>query len=140
MATTKKTTTKRKRRKKRHYITGTHKSPKCNELINYRSSWEYIVCLHLDNDPNVISYEYEKMRIPYVSNRKYMKIRHYTPDFVVLYSDGRKVIIEVKPKSRLNNLKVVKKAEATRYWAKANNIEYVFWTEDIIKEIKKLLG
>jgi len=130
---------KTKSKKKRRYKTGSYKALKCKEVIKYRSSWELIVARFLDLDHNVEKFEYENMKIPYVSNRKTMRIRYYIPDFFIHYTDGKKVIVEVKPSNKLNHVKVVKKAEAIRYWAKANNIEYVFWTEQTIKELKKLL-
>lgn len=128
---------KRRKRKKR-YLTGTHKSVKCDTPIKYRSSWEKAACLYLDNDPRVLRYHYESVKIPYVSNKKTGKVLNYIPDFIVEYSDGTKVIVEIKREDKLNNAVVLKKAEAARIWAEKEKMSYVFWTQKVILPLKKL--
>ena len=128
-----------KRKRKSHYITGTHHSPKCPTPINYRSSWELTVAQYLDQSPDVISYEYESVNIRYAVAGKY---RTYTPDFIVLYKSGKKVIVEVKREDKLTDRKVVAKAIATRKWLKENKlVDYVyeFWTNAVIEGFRKLL-
>ena len=105
----KKKTSKKRRKKKRGYITGTYISTKCKNPIKYRSSWELYVCKHLDEDQNVLNYDYEPYKIPYLSNVSSKKFRNYIPDFVVNYIDGSQKIIEVKRTSALNNSIVLKK-------------------------------
>jgi len=132
------TKTKRKKRK-RHYITGTHHSPKCSTPINYRSSWELTVAQYLDQNPDVLSYEYESINIRYAVAGRY---RTYTPDFLVLYKTGKKVIVEVKRADKLTDRKVIAKATATRKWLKENKLEdyeYQFWTDAVIEGYRKLL-
>ncbi len=150
MAAKKKTTTTKKkrvrkvRRRKRRkaggrYHTGLHSSAKCmNSPMKYRSGWELTVAKHLDEDPLVLHYEYEAIKIPYISNVQRGTIRNYLPDFLVTYTDGRKVLIEVKRISALNQLIVQKKAHAARTWAHKNNAEYAFWTDPIIKTLQKI--
>lgn len=143
---TTKTPTKRKRRTRKgkrqtHYITGTHISPKCPRPVVYRSSWELYVCKHLDEDQQVLSYDYEPYKIAYTSNARSGRVRFYIPDFVVNYADGSQKIIEVKRNSALNNITVVKKAEAARRWCesltkKGRLTTYEFWTETIIFPIR----
>ena len=140
----KKKTSKKRRKKKGGYITGTYISTKCKNPIKYRSSWELYVCKHLDEDQNVLNYDYEPYKIPYLSNVSSKKIRNYIPDFVVNYIDGSQKIIEVKRTSALNNSIVLKKAEAAKKWCENLTIEtkkevtYHFWTEAIIFPIKKM--
>ena len=140
MPTAKKpTTTKKRRKRKRHYITGTHHSPKCPTPIKYRSGWELTVALYLDQSPEVISYEYESINIRYAVAGKY---RTYTPDFIVLYKSGKKVIVEVKRADKLTDRKVIAKATATRKWLKENKLDdyvYEFWTNAVIEGFRKLL-
>ena len=124
MPPTKKKPVKKRRKRKRHYITGTHHSPKCPTPINYRSGWEYTVALYLDQDPNVVSYEYESINIRYAIAGRY---RTYTPDFLILYKDGKKVIAEIV---------------ATRKWLKENKLEdydYQFWTNAVVEGFRKYL-
>lgn len=128
-----------RRKRKRHYITGTHHSPKCPTPINYRSSWELTVAQYLDQCPDVVAYQYESFVIRYAVAGRY---RNYYPDFLVLYKSGKKVIVEVKREDKLTDRKVVAKAIATRKWLKENKlVDYVyeFWTDSAIEGFRKLL-
>lgn len=137
---TPKRTYKKKTRRKRkgRYKTGIYRSKKCILPIKYRSSWEKEVCKFLDADPNVLEYGYECVSIPYISNLRTKKVRLYFPDFLVTYVNGTKKLIEVKRKDKLNDPKVLKKAEAAREWSKKQGIEYEFWTNQTILAIKKI--
>jgi len=119
-------------------MTGIHKSPKCpSGPFKYRSSWELATARYFDENPLVVSYEYESIKIPYISNKKSGKIRSYIPDFLVTFLGGRKVLVEVKRISALNQLKVRQKAQAARIWAAQNKMVYEFYTDDIIKAFKE---
>lgn len=138
MAAVKKAPKKRKRKRKGGYKRGVYQATKCVEPIKYRSSWELIVAKYLDSDPNVEKFEYESLKIPYLSNKNTKKMRNYIPDFFVHYADGKKLLIEVKPIKRLGQLLVIKKSEAAKLWGLNNGVGYVFWTEQMIKVLKKL--
>ena len=125
---------KRKRKRKGHYIRGSYTSPLAGEC-KYRSGWELKVMVHLDADPNVETWSYEKTVIEYVSNVRTKKIRKYYPDFLVKYKDGRVELLEVKPKRKLEQLTVRKKAEAAREWCKVNGLTYKILTEVELKEL-----
>jgi len=131
------TVIKKKRRRKSRYKTGIHKSPKCTTPINYRSSWEYTICLYLDDDPEVVSYSYESIKIPYIANKKSGRLRNYYPDFLVHYANGKTLLVEVKRQNQLNNLKVIKKAEAGKLWASQNKAEYRFWSDKMVLPLKR---
>lgn len=127
-----------KRTRKSHYITGIHLSVKCTTPIHYRSSWELAVCRFLDASDNVEAYAYEAVAIPYyysAKNTKRPKMRLYYPDFCVKYTNGKKLLIEVKRSDKLNGVIVQCKAKAAVEWSKTNNYEYQFWTDSIIKSI-----
>lgn len=128
----------RRRKKRRHYKTGIHNSPKCSSPIHYRSGWELTVAQTLDNNPDVISYEYESLQIPYVVAGK----RHdYCPDFIIAYKSGKRVIVEVKRQDKLSNRVVVAKAVAARRWIteQNNGWTYEIWTDAVVEAFKKLL-
>lgn len=134
----KKSTSKRKpRKKKKRYKTGLHKSPKCLNEMKYRSGWELTTALQLDNDDDVVSYEYEPIAIEYVSNIRSGRVRKYFPDFLIRYKDGKVVLVEVKRLNQLNNVTVQKKAKAAEQWCKKNNAKYEFWTDKMIKAFQK---
>ena len=135
------TVTKKKRkggrRRRRHYITGTYNSTKCTSgPINYRSSWELSVAQYLDLDTTVATYQYEALQVPYLFRGK---THTYYPDFIVQYNNGKKVVIEVKRKDKLLDLKVVAKQKAVKVWCASNGYEYVFWTNLMIEAIRKSL-
>jgi hypothetical protein len=128
------------RRKKGRYKTGIHKSPKCLNEMKYRSGWELVVAIYLDEDDKVDSYAYEPIAIEYISNVRSGKVRRYYPDFLVNYKDGTRILVEVKRLNQLNNLIVQKKAKAAEEWCKKQNqkTEYQFWTDQIVKSLKKI--
>lgn len=90
---------------------------------------------HLDSNPNVETWSYEKIVIEYVSNLKTKKVRKYYPDFFVKYLDGMMEIIEVKPKRRLEQLTVKKKTEAAKQWCSEHGMTYKVLTEIELKDI-----
>ena len=129
---------KRKTGRTSHYITGTYNAKKCKRPVEYRSSWELIVAKHLDDDDTVESFEYETIVIPYITSKTSMRIRKYIPDFIVKYCDGRVVIVEVKRHSALTQRTIIAKADAAREYAAKKGWEYVFWTDKLVMELKKV--
>jgi hypothetical protein len=71
--------------------------------IKYRSSWELTVCQFFDDNPNILEWASEPLRIPYFNPMKNKKTT-YVPDFLVVYrdknGDKRIELVEVKPKSQ----------------------------------------
>jgi hypothetical protein len=129
----------KKKHKKRHYKTGIHHSDKCaNGPVKYRSGWELTVCVQLDNDPKVISYEYEPLQLEYVSNKRTQRKRIYIPDFLIVYCNKTKKLVEVKRKKQLNNKTVIKKAKVARLWCRENKAKYEFWTDKQIFAFQKI--
>ncbi len=68
----------------------------------YRSSWEAHFMRFCDNDPRVLQWSSESIRIPYINPLTGRNAMYY-PDFFVVYIDGANKqhgeIIEVKPAS-----------------------------------------
>jgi hypothetical protein len=128
------TATKKKRKKKRkgHYIRGTYHSPFAGPC-KYRSGWELKMMVHLDAHPDVETWSYEKVVIEYISNVRCMKVRKYYPDFLVRYKDGSSELIEVKPKRKLEQPTVRKKAQAARAWCEEHGMTYRMITEIELK-------
>ena len=61
-----------------------------------RSSWEYFFCNFLDESPMVDRWASEEVAIPYISPKDGRDHRYFI-DFFVVFKDGRKVFIEIKP-------------------------------------------
>ena len=91
--------------------------------------------LHLDSDPQVVVWTYEQTIIEYLSNIRTKKVRRYYPDFYVKYQDGREEILEVKPKRKLEQAVVKKKAEAARQWCSDRGMVYRILTEIELKDM-----
>jgi len=89
--------------------------------------------LWFDAEPSVASYGYETISIPYVSNVRSGKVRRYYPDFLVEFTDGKRVLVEVKPKKRLYQAEVRKKLDAAQEWCGAHGVTLQVITEDELK-------
>lgn len=64
--------------------------------ITYRSSWEKFIMKYFDYNKNVKTWSSEEIVIPYyypVDER----MHRYFPDFLIEFTNGKKVLIEVKP-------------------------------------------
>jgi hypothetical protein len=126
---------KRKRKKKGHYHRGEYISSKTGELCKYRSGWEEKFMVYLDSSPDVKSWTYEQTVIEYISNVRTKKVRRYYPDFYVKYQDDREEIIEVKPKRKLDQASIKKKAEAAELWCSDRRMTYRILTEIELKDM-----
>lgn len=88
-----------------------------------RSSYEQQAIALLENDPNVLSYEYEPR---FVSGG-----RHFVPDFLVRYKTGV-VLIEVKSRWVLGlpeNHSIVCRLRVARDYALSEGWEFQIWSE-----------
>lgn len=122
-------------------------------LPTYRSSWEYTFCSFCDNNPAVLEWTSEGMKIPY-KNPVSGKNTIYVPDFIIVYMDKNErkhtEMIEIKP-SKETTMETAKsmrdkymvainmaKWAAADNWCRANNIRFRVVTEyDIFKNIKR---
>lgn len=126
----------RKKRKKRgHYQRGEYTSTKTGQVCKHRSGWERKYMEWLDANPEVHSWSYELIAIEYTSNKKTGKVRKYYPDFSVTYVDGTHKLIEVKPKRKLDQAVIVKKAMAAVEWCRTHCMTYEIVTEVQLKEL-----
>ena len=117
-------------------------------LPNYRSSWEFTFMSFCDNNPAVINWVSEGVKIPYY-NPVSGKQTVYVPDFFINYVDKNgKVhaeIIEVKPlkqtslkeagrskHSQAHAVLNMAKWEAARAWAKQSGVFFRVVSENDI--------
>ena len=124
----------RKKKRKSHYHRGVYISPMAGEC-KYRSGWEQKYMVHLDSDSTIFTWSYEKLVIEYVSNARTKKIRKYYPDFYVEYNNGNKVVIEIKPKRKLDQAIIKKKIAAAEQWCLMHNAIYKILTEIELKDM-----
>lgn len=68
--------------------------------VRYMSSWEKSMHQFLDNNPNIIEWASEEIKIPYIKPTD-GKLHNYLPDYYIKYKNKRgqilQEIIEVKP-------------------------------------------
>lgn len=118
-----------------------------NKQPTYRSSWEYVFMQFCDQNPNVLQWASEAVRINY-KNPLTGKNTIYVPDFLITYGDAtgkqHAEVVEVKPKKEttLEGAKNIRdqasailnmaKWEAARAWCKAHGLTFRVVTEDMI--------
>lgn len=101
-------------------------STKNNKEILYRSSYELKAFEILEQDKNVLKYEYEKLRIKYFYNEIN---RIYIPDLLVYYRNDIIKVIEIKAEwATKTERNLIKCNEAMKY-CKKNNYLFEVWTE-----------
>ena len=114
--------------------------------IVYRSSWEKKFMLYCDRNPHIIQWASEEMFVPYLSPVD-KKIHRYFPDFIIKTSDGRKIMIEVKPaiqckppkprsrktkrylQEQLTFIKNISKWKSAKEYCDDNGLEFQIMTE-----------
>ena len=85
----------------------------------------------IDSDPSATSFEVEPVKIPYyLREGARQNLRHYIPDLIVTYDDGRKVMIEVKPRAFIDSAVNVAKFEAAREYCDWASMTFQVWTQD----------
>jgi len=119
--------------------------------INYRSALELNSFVFLDNNPFVLAWSSEEIKIPYMKPMTdgSFKPSIYVPDLYVEYMNKeknlKKVVLEIKPEKFLNKSKSKKrntalvenytyminmiKGDAAKKWCAARGIEYRFAIE-----------
>jgi len=122
-------------------------------LPSYRSSWEFTFMSFCDNNPAVLNWVSEGVKIPYF-NPVSGKQTIYVPDFLVVYIDANQrqhtELVEIKPskeatmesaRSYRDKLMVamnMAKWAAADSWCRANNMRFRVVTEfDIFKNQKR---
>ena len=105
---------------------GYYFSDKNNKFILYRSSYELKAFNLLEKDNNVLNYDYENIKIPYIYKDKF---HFYIPDLIINYKT-HKLMVEIKAKWALN-LEINKnKFKAAMKYCKSNNLEFAIWCEE----------
>lgn len=89
----------------------------------YDSDLERRMMEFLDGDPEVAIWQKRHgITIPWIDAQGR---RHaYSPDFLVQYADGRKVVIEVKNPELIESSQVRRKAEAAKRWCERRGMDY----------------
>lgn len=123
--------------KGKRYKSGSFISRKMQRRISYRSAYEYTFYSYLESSDDVIKYITEPVKIQYIDIDGLIK--YYIPDCLVLYSDGRMELCEVKPSEMLKAMNVKLKARAAIKYIKetGTNMIYRFVTEKDLFKMSK---
>lgn len=104
---------------------GYYDSVKSCVRVPYRSNLEHLAMQELDRLDQVISWDYEKIRVPYKRNgRDTITI----VDFLVV-TNNSKILIEVKGSYWLQDYELDGRLAAVREFAAANRLEFILWTD-----------
>jgi hypothetical protein len=97
------------------------------KTVYLRSSYESLFARALDADSDVVSWEYEPLRIPYVFEGS---VHNYVPDFMVTGDSGLLTLIEVKPECLVDVGKNLAKRRAAEAWCETNGVGLLIVTEN----------
>lgn len=118
--------------------------------IIYRSSWELAALKWADSNDNIKSYSSEEIVIPYYYEVD-KRTHRYFVDMFLEYVDGRKILVEIKPKKEtsipkkqgksknrymtesLTYIKNQNKWAAAHEYCKDRGWTFEIWTEDTLK-------
>jgi TnsA endonuclease N terminal len=78
---------------------GKFPSLKLKRMVHWESFHERDTILHLEYHPLVVNYQEQPSVEIYYD--EHGEARRYVPDFLVVFADGRELLIEVKPKKKL---------------------------------------
>ena len=99
---------------------------KANKEVFARSSWEKDFMEKLDNDDIVLSAIFEPFVVMY---RYAQKQRHYIPDILIIYKDGTKKLVEIKPSCFLDAQINIDKFSAAKKYCEEKGMTFEVWTE-----------
>jgi len=112
-----------------------------NEPIICRSGLEQQFVMYCENNPKIVKWASEPIKIPYYSRLDQKKCNYY-PDYIFENTKGNKVIVEVKPENQTvkpdatDNLwlkqqwiKNTDKWTAAKQFAEENNMKFIIVTE-----------
>lgn len=104
-------------------------SPYENKWIKFDSSWERTYFYMMDNNPCTKSIIRSPISIKYIIESDNSE-HYYIPDFLIEYTDGRKELVEVKPKYLLSDTIVILKQKYAELYCSENDMVYKFITEE----------
>lgn len=107
-------------------VRGTHLSPKLGRPVNFMSLYEKKAFEVLDLMHIVSGYEEQPFDLPYFYEGNRFT---YIPDVLVYLADSRKVLLEIKPESRLKSPRVQAKHAAAQAFCRNKGMFFMVVTE-----------
>lgn len=124
-------------------IIGQFPSLKMSRMICFESTIERDYVYTLDFEVDILSFEEQPLTIEYPQNGK---VLHYTPDFHVLHTDHRNVLVECKPSHLVESDDNQRKFRAAREWCAERGWDFHVITDTQLRagyrleNIKSLTG
>ena len=120
------------------FKTGYFYSDKNQRKMFHRSSYELQAYKLLEQMDVVEKYIYEPFNIYYTMDdgKEYI----YHPDLLVIYKDGSKQLLEIKPKKELDDIVNIKKFDGAKKFCLDKNLSFGIWTEDNLFKDNSLSG
>jgi len=120
-------------------IKGHYQSKKCKRSNPmFRSSYELMVHIWLDENDSIREYNYEPFSIPYYDSEG--KKRYYFPDFLIFFVEAEKrpLLLEVKNDYAMQFEININKHNAATEYAQGNGMDYALWLNDdvLVLEVK----
>lgn len=125
-----------KTRSRSYYKSGIYYSKKCNEVINYLSSYERDFLILCDYSRMITSIEIPDPIEYYFNGGNH----NYYPDFLIKTDSGISILVEIKAYNLLNDEKILAKKIAAKKWARKRNIKYIILTEKDLYKKQKIRG
>ncbi len=95
----------------------------------YDSDLERRMMVELEADPAVAKWQKRHdISIPWIDENG--RERRYRPDFLVEYTDGRKMIIEIKGADMVDSPSVLRKRSAAQEWCRKRGMSYELTTRN----------
>lgn len=120
--------------------------------VTYRSLWERQVFRWCEERDDVVSWSSEEIVVPYICKTD-NKVHRYFVDLKIKFSNGRIVLVEIKPQSQvsppkkparqtkryltevLTYIKNESKWKAAMKYAKDRGYHFEIWTENTLKSL-----
>jgi len=125
---------KKGKKKVTKFKTGSFYSKKNNKDLYFRSGLESEFYKILEKRRDVLNYSVEALEIEYYFEGY---THRYIPDILVEFTDGRKELWEIKPKSQTKLPKNTAKWSAANEYCKKRNWKFIVLTENGLKMLKK---
>ena len=98
--------------------------------VFYRSSWEKIIYNALDKDDKILWFDVEPKNLFINLSRG----KRYKPDILVIYTNGEKFLIEIKPEYQIQENE--EKFKAAIEFCKLNKLNWQVWTQNNCEYLK----
>jgi len=123
-----------KKKRNTAFKSGEFFSKKNNKNLYFRSGMEMEFYKILEKKSDVAKYSPECLEIEYYFQGR---SHRYIPDILVEYTNGKKQLWEIKPKSQTKLPKNLAKWEAANSYCQKRNIEFIVLTERGLKQLKR---